>query len=70
MLIQIIDTGIIRNILVHDKPVRSVQFSPDGDRILTTSDRGDGQIIVKAWDVDTGDCINTQMFDEYEFLNC
>lgn len=63
-----IDTGIIRNILVHDNHVRSVQFSPDGDRILTTSFGDTGQIIVKAWDVDTGDCINTRTIGENRFL--
>ena len=63
-----VNTGIIRNILVHDNHVRSVQFSPDGDRILTTSNGDTGQIIVKAWDVDTGVCKNTQTIGGNRFL--
>src|SRR5262249_2795982 len=44
-----VDGALLRTIAAHDTAVWSVAFSPDGNRLITTSDRE-----VRLWDVDTG----------------
>ena len=52
-------TGHSQNVFRMGGEVRSVSFSPDGTRIVSTSEWNDG--LVKIWDAPTGDQVGSSV---------